>query len=274
LFSRATRAEFNALRKELQTKQYDIVLDAQGLVKSAFLSCFANGVRSGLDFKSARETLAAIAYQKRYEVNFYQHAVVRMRSLFSQALSYALPSTQPEFGLNKQTFLQKENAEKYIVFLHGTTWASKQWPEMYWMQLAQMAMDAGYRIKISGGSAEEMQRAERIAKAGGQVDVIPYLDIVNMAALLAHATAAVTVDTGFGHLAAALDVPTVSLYGSTNPAYTGALGKNSMHLSAQFACAPCYNRTCKLKEAAEVKPACYTTLKPAQVWEAVNMVRS
>jgi heptosyltransferase I len=274
MFSRDTRAGWGRLRKQWHEQHYDLILDAQGLIKSAFLALFAKGVRVGLDFNSAREALASLAYQRKYTVNFYQHAIVRMRSLFSQALRYDLPDTEPDFGLDRQLFQQasrhESDHEKYIVFLHGTTWTTKQWPETYWMQLADLAAQTGYRVKISGGNAEEVERAERIATYSTAVDVMPRLSILEMATLLANAKAAVAVDTGFGHLAAALNVPTISLYGPTNPVYTGALGKSSIHLAANFSCAPCLGRVCTYKEISAIAPACYAMLPPARVWEAVK----
>jgi heptosyltransferase-1 len=231
---------------------------------------------AGLDWGSAREPLASLVYQRKCTVNFYQHAVVRMRSLFSQALDYPLPETAPDFGLDRRQFnhvsaAMKEDG-KYIVFLHGTTWTSKQWPEAYWIKLSEMAARAGYRIKISSSYADEMERAGRIAKNGAAVDMLPNLNIPQMAELLANAEAAVAVDTGLGHLAAALGVPTVSIYGPTNPEYTGALGSSSVHTTASFPCAPCLARVCKYKEAAEVTPACYTTVRPEVVWEALSQL--
>ena len=100
IFSETTRAGWKTLRLALQEREYDLVLDAQGLIKSAFLSFFAKGTRAGLNVRSARESLASLAYQKKYSVNFYQHAIVRMRQLFSSALGYPLPETGPVFGLN------------------------------------------------------------------------------------------------------------------------------------------------------------------------------
>jgi heptosyltransferase-1 len=272
VFSSDTRAAWTAWRQALQSHPYDVILDAQGLAKSAFLTFFAKGPRAGLDWSSARESLASLAYQRKYTVNFYQHAIVRMRSLFSQALGYALPETPPDFGVERQPFAQQNNAGNYIVFLHGTTWTSKQWPEAYWVQLAEMVKQAGYRIKIGGGNAEEVARAQRIASQCDAVDVMPYLSISNMAALLANAKGAVAVDTGFGHLAAALTIPTVSIYGSTNPAYTGALGSKSIHLAAQFPCAPCLNRDCTYKQPSPETPACYTTIPPITVWKALQQI--
>lgn len=268
LFSQATRKEWAELRDNL-AQQYDLILDAQGLVKSAFLTFFTKGLRAGLDWGSARESLASVAYTRKCTVNFYQHAIHRMRSLFSQALLYDLPEHSPEFGIDLQQF-QAASSEKYLVFLHGTTWMTKQWPEEYWILLANLAGQSGYRIKISGGNDEEVARAQRIAQSSTFVDVLPRLSIAAMAKLLANAKGAVAVDTGFGHLAAALDVPTVSLYGATNPEFTGALGKASVHLAANFPCAPCLSRTCSFKDEADVTPACYGTVTPIQVWMAMK----
>jgi heptosyltransferase-1 len=266
IFSRDTVSGLLELRQRLHKKKYDLVLDAQGLVKSAFLSLLAKGNRAGLDFRSARESLASFVYDRKCKVNFYQHAVLRMRLLFSQALGYPMPETAPSFGLQANRLVSEGSNEKYIVFLHGTTWVSKEWPEEYWQQLAVLAADNGYRIKISGGNAKELARAKRIASSSNMVDALPRLKIAEMARLLANAKAAVAVDTGFGHLAAALDIPTISIYGSTNPEYTSALGKKSVHLAAEFPCAPCLQRTCSYRKPSVVTPACYSKVPPARVW--------
>ena len=270
IFSRATRTALKALRKRLHEQQYDLILDAQGLVKSAFLTFFAKGKRVGLDWESAREALASLAYQQKCTVNFYQHAIPRMRILFSEALGYTLPESPPDFGINRESLQKSNQAENYLVFLHGTTWMTKQWPMAYWIELAELVGQAGYRVKISGGSAEEMKRAEEIASQSTAVDVMPRLSISAMAEMLANAKAAIAVDTGLGHLAAALNVPTISLYGPTNPDYTGALGNSSIHLAAEFPCAPCLSRICTYKEPSAIIPACFGTLTPLRVWNRVR----
>lgn len=270
VFSARTRKEWGELRAKLRETQYDMILDAQGLVKSALLSFAARGTRVGLDWGSARESLASLVYQRKCTVNFYQHAVVRMRELFSKALAYPLPSTPPTFGLHLDRFRQFAAPEKYVVFLHGTTWASKLWPESYWQQLAKMVSARGFRVRLSGGNPAEVARAERIAAAcPDSVDVMPYLSIAEMAALLANAQAAIAVDTGFGHLASAMGVPTVSIYGSTNPDYTSAIGDRAVSLASDFSCSPCLARECTYRQAAEVTPACYTRIPPERVWNTV-----
>lgn len=264
IFSKDTQEQFKQLRERLRERSYDVILDAQGLVKSAWLTLLAKGTRAGLDWHSAREAPASLFYQKKCKVNFYQHAIVRMRSLFSQALEYQLPSNPPDFGVDSKQFVNT-NEEKYIVFLHGTTWVTKEWPETYWLELADKISQLGYRIKISGGSEQEVARAYRIAEHNRAVDVMPRLAISRMAELLSQAKAAVAVDTGLGHLSAALNVPTISIYGATNPEYTGALGNYSLQLAANFPCAPCLSRQCHYKKASNVSPACYAAITPEKI---------
>lgn len=273
VFSKASRDGWLALRRQLHQQDYDLVLDAQGLVKSALVTMLAKGIKAGLDWRSAREMPAALAYQKRYKVNFYQHAVTRMRSLFALALGYTLPDTSPDFAIHREQFGAASIENRYIVFLHGTTWASKQWPLSYWSELATIAGQAGLKVVVTGWSETEVTQAHEIAAGKPHVVVKPRLGLPDMCGLLANANSVVSVDTGLGHLAAALGVPTVSLYGSTNPDFTGALGKQSVHLAADFPCAPCLNRECTYTRPSSVKPACYTTVPPQLVWEKLNGVR-
>jgi heptosyltransferase-1 len=82
------------------------------------------------------------------------------------------------------------------------------------------------------GNAEEKARAERLSLHQPHVTVLPKLSIKALAHLLSHAKFNIAVDTGLGHLAAALSVPTISLYGPTDPALIGAIGENQFHLKA------------------------------------------
>lgn len=268
--SSQTNQEWQKTKSELKSKEYDLVLDAQGLVKSAFLTFFTRGKTAGLDWSSARESLASLFYQAKYKVNFHQHAVIRMRSLFSLALDYDMPDQAPTFGLHREHFVDSEKQRPYLVFLHGTTWQTKKWPENYWLELARLANQAGLRVKITGGNEKEMAFAKRIARASKSVDVIARSPIMEMANLLANARGVVAVDTGFGHLAAALSVPTVSLYGATNPKYTGAIGASSLQLEASHPCSPCLKKYCSYKGPAKVYPACFASLPPKKVWQALS----
>lgn len=272
LFSKQTYQEWKKFLNELRANEYDFVIDAQGLLKSAFVTRFTKGIRYGFDKNSAREWLAPIFYQKTFPVEKKQHAVTRVRDLFSQALGYSLPTTTPSYGVDRKRFYDEKNNEKYLVFLHGTTWETKHWPEEYWSQLANIANQKGFSIKLPWGNAAEKERAERIAAKNSNVVVLPRLDLAGMASVLAGANSIVAVDTGLCHLAAALDVPTVSLYGPTNPVLTGALGQSQIHLSAKLPCTPCMNRTCTLQSTTPtVTPPCFATVSPVDVWNALRL---
>lgn len=269
LLSRRVQQEIYTFWQALRAEQYDLVLDAQGLLKSAMFTRIARGKRGGLDWGSAREPLASLWYQKRCTVNFYQHAIVRMRSIFSQLLHYPLPETVPAYGIARQQFLDAIVEQDYLVFLHGTSWDNKLWPEFYWQALAKKAAQIGLGVKLLWGNATEQARANRLAKQAENITVLPRQDLKGSAKVLANARAIVALDTGFAHLAAALDVPTVSLYGPTNPEYSGALGHNQICLAADFPCAPCLKRECSYPGQASTQPACFSTLPPEKVWETL-----
>ena len=75
----------------MQANQYDAVIDAQGLFKSAFFATrLANGVKHGYDWKSIREPIASFFYDKKHAISYQQHAVERIRQLFAQALSLSI----------------------------------------------------------------------------------------------------------------------------------------------------------------------------------------
>jgi len=116
------------------------------------------------------------------------------------------------------------------------------------------------------GTHREKMRAERLAHAGAKV--LPKLTINEMAHLLQQAQGCVAVDTGLGHVAAAVGAPTVSLYGPTHPGLTGAIGKHQQHLSVQKNCAPCFKKTCRFIDA-PILPPCFMTLSPEQVWSSL-----
>jgi len=267
IFSRKTFAEVRNFFKTLRLQQYDLVIDAQGLMKSALLTRFSKGLRCGLDNKSAREPRASWFYQKQFFVDKNQHAITRVRQLFAKILQYPCPGQVPEYGIDKQK-LMTANHERYLVFLHGTTWATKHWPEENWMALGKKINAAGFNIKLPWGNTEERQRAQRIA---GQckADVLPRLGLVEIAKVLAGAAAIVAVDTGLGHLAAAFNIPTISLYGPTNPVLTGALGESQIHLASDYHCAPCLKKECAIDKIS-VTPPCFNALGIGVVWEELN----
>jgi heptosyltransferase-1 len=264
--------EWHQFEQRLRQQYYDKIIDAQGLLKSAFLTAKAQGLRCGLDRHSAREPLATFAYQQRYAIPPNQHAVTRVRQLFAKVLDYALPNTSPDYGISHyfQVSTSLHSKQPTLIFLHGTTWVTKHWPDSYWLALAQKASDAGFRIRLPWGNVKEYERAQRIAAIDNpNISLIPKTNLHGIAKELAQARAIIGVDTGLAHLAAALAVPSVTLYGATQPSRTGTYGQQQKHLQSHFACAPCFKKKCTYKGTSTIYPECYQELSVARVWNAI-----
>lgn len=223
--------EWRRFKQRLGETRYDLVIDAQGLLKSAWLTRYVKAPVAGLDRDSAREPLASRFYNRAYAVPKEQHALERVRQLFAQALDYPLPAGIGDYGLNRAQ-LADSAPQPYLLFLHGTTWASKHWPEANWRALAEQMSEQGWAIRLPWGNELEKARAERIAAGIEHTAVLPKLNLAGVAKVIAGASACVAVDTGLGHLAAALDVPSISLYGPTLPGRVGAYGRSQVHLCA------------------------------------------
>tara|TARA_R110002012_G_scaffold321006_1_gene547074 strand:+ start:3681 stop:4745 length:1065 start_codon:yes stop_codon:yes gene_type:complete len=284
LWQALSSGEWRDFKRKISDVEYDLVIDAQGLLKSALLSRYARGMVVGLDKESAREPLASRFYGEKVEVPWGQHAVERTRQLFAQALGYSVPEGLGEYGLAPPSAAEHAtDSAPYVVFLHGTTWVTKHWPERYWQELARQVTDLGLQVKLPWGSLPEQTRAQHIAQGLEAVQVLPRLPLAGIAEVLAGAKACVAVDTGLGHLAAALDVPTLSLFGPTNPGFTGAYGHAQQHLASDFACAPCLRKTCNYQptpmdaqqfDLASEQPLCFTRLAPDHVLAQLQTLMS
>lgn len=232
LLKNCYHGNIRAFYHQLREKTYDYVLDAQGLLKSALIARLSRGQRCGLDFRSARETMAAFFYQRRVAVNFQQHAVTRMRQLFALSLGYSLSEMKPNYGINIPGLSMNTADERVpqILFLHGTAQKKKEWAEHYWRSLAKKCVSEGKEVLLPWGNLQEQQRAERIASGIPKVSVLPKASLLDLATILKQVCCVVAVDTGLGHLAAALGTPTISLYGPTDPKFIGTCGNHQVHL--------------------------------------------
>ena len=229
-FSAAVKAERKAFREAVQAEEYDVIIDAQGLVKSAALvTRLARGIKHGMDWQSAREPLASLFYNQRHSVPKQQHAVERTRELFALSLGYSKPQSQGDYAI-AQHFLNHLNADagQYAVFLHATTRDDKHWPEANWRELIGLLAASGIRIKLPWGAPHEEARAKRLADGFDYVEVLPRMSLEEVARVLAGAKFVVSVDTGLSHLTAALDRPNITLYGPTDPGLIGGYGMNQL----------------------------------------------
>ncbi len=252
-FGSETRQQRCDFKRVLQSRDYDIIIDAQGLVKSAALvTRVAKGEKHGMDSKTAREPFACWFFDKKHQVSKQQHAVERIRELFALSLGYEKPQSQGDYAIASR-FLsaQPVEAEDYLVFLHATTRADKHWPEEHWRELIGLVAPSGLKIKLPWGADHEYHRAVRLAAGFDHVEVLPKLSLEQVAGILARARAVVSVDTGLSHLTAALDRPNITLYGPTDPGLIGGYGQNQIALRAD-------------------KTRNITTISAADVYSALN----
>lgn len=217
----ATWRELAALRHRLQAAPYGMILDTQGLLKSAWLGSLARGVHIGYDKSCVREALATHFYDRSYRVDPDAHAVVRYRNLAAQA--FDLPPDLPLlYGLPQPDAAPAwAPAGSYAVLLHATSRDEKLWPEDDWTALGAHLQRSGLTAVLPWGNIEEFERATRLAERIPDAMVSPRMRLTEAAALLAQSRLTIGVDTGLVHLATAVGVPTIGIYCGSDPARNG-----------------------------------------------------
>lgn len=233
--------EFGTFTEAIRSASYDCVIDAQGLLKSAWMTRLNTASSYGYDAQSIREPLASRFYGHRLVVSRQLHAVDRTRQLFAGALGYSLVASAPNYGLALEGKPLLDSP--HVFLLHGTTWATKHYPEQGWHLISRRLQEHGFTPVVTWGNEQEKQRALRLAETGAQV--LAKTGLRQLAGYLRGADGAISVDTGLGHLATALDVPLVGLYGPTNPDLSGIYGARQLSLKADYHCAPCMKKNCR-----------------------------
>jgi heptosyltransferase-1 len=232
-WSSHVRAERMALRERLRSVRYDVVLDMQALLKSAWLVRQARGVRHGLDWRSAREPLASLFYDVRHRVDFWQSAVIRQRALAGLTLGYT-PVGRPDFGL--QQFVRHARTEytdgvvrgktpsDYAVIMPSASRADKLWPEEDWRAVFERLLGSGCRLRLLAGNDQEAERAALLISGMESAEVVPRMSLTSVARILAGSRLMVGLDSGLTHLSAALGRPTIGIYRASTPIRTPLVG--------------------------------------------------
>ena len=270
-FSRANIAEFLSFWKLLRRERYDVVIDAQGLIKSAVFARFAKlhkgGQRAGFSGASIKESPAAKLYKVKIDVARDQHAVDRLRRLFAGVFKYSANASAPNFDLD---FATADGVEPGAILLfHGTTWPTKHLPDQVWRDLVELANSSGYPVKVAWGSELEKKRAHWVVDGKNNAEVLAKSTLGDLAQELNRASGAIAVDTGLGHLAGALGVPCVSVYGSTDAGLTGTVGVNQLHMQSTYACSPCLMKNCPKLTDKISTPPCYNELSAQVLWQTL-----
>lgn len=216
--ARSERAEF---KKIVRQTKYDIVLDMQALMKSVWVVRQTLGERHGLDWKSARERIASLFYNKRHHVEFWQPAVIRQRELAALALGYSYEGP-PDFAL--QAFTDGVEIQNYAVVMPSASRDDKLWPEEDWHAALDLLVEHGLELRVLAGNAKEAERAAELVKKYPNVEFLVGLPLKEVAHQLAAARLMIGLDSGLTHLSAALGRPTIGIYCASTPVRTPLTG--------------------------------------------------
>lgn len=243
------RAYFQCI-KLLKKKNYDLIIDVQGLLKTSFfITSFINGIKHGMNYVSARESISSYFLHHRHYINKYQHAIKRIRQLFAYSLKYSVPCLSEVYNIDYLFPRKVNNISPYLIFFHSTTQLKKHWLEANWKIIIQYSIDAGYYVKLPCWTCDEVLRVKRLSKQCGhhRISILSSLTLHQIATQISEATAVISVDTGLSHLTAALSCPSLTLYGPTNPQLIGTYGINQHILYSKTKKMECITALCVWK---------------------------
>jgi heptosyltransferase I len=232
--------ELRRFTRELRAKQFDLVLDLQGLFRSGWLARKTRApVRIG--FSNARE-LAWAFYTHRVPVDtLEQHAIDRYLKLArfigcDGPVKYVFPHTETD-----RAEIRSLAPPAYAVLAPGTNWPTKRWPiERFAMLPAALKQRFGLESVVIGGPSE----TGLASQIPGATNLAGKTSLRRLCALIERAAVVVSNDSGPMHIAAALDRPLVALFGPTNPMRTGPHNRPDAVLKLDIPCSPCYSRKC------------------------------
>ena len=199
---------------------YDLVIDAQGLLKSAITARLLGKPVAGFDKDSIREKAAAWFYDVKVACAYDANTIDRNVLVISQPLGVNIT---PEQILNKKPFLFFSDTDQSytdflstdkhnIILVISSTWESRNYPAEKFVAVAEALQQ---NCLVIWGNAQEKQKAEWMATQSNTIKVMPKLDLNGLKALIAHADLLIGNDTGPTHMAWALNKPSITLFGPT-----------------------------------------------------------
>lgn len=276
LFSPATWREIAAAVTEIRKRDYDVVLDLQGTIKSSVAARLAKSARHvGFATSALKEKAASLFYSERVGVNGSPpHIIDRHLRLLSALDIDADPIVERDFPIVVPNEMDEAAAAKlealgfsdYVVLNPGASWVTKRWdPEKFGALAAAIAEEWKLPSLVVWGPGEEdlarrivsaSSAAAKLAPATGVRDVIPYIR---------RARLFVSGDTGPMHLASACGVPVLGIFGPTDPARNGPFGAGDEVVWKNVPCGPCYKHRCP-----GYGTVCMTSIEVDDVLEAVR----
>ena len=202
--------------------KYDLVIDMQGLIKSSFVSRVIPSAKTvGFDKKSLRESVASIFYSHKYTIDYEENIIIRNLTLLSKSLNFTF---EKKDILNKEYFLYSAIKYKYkklsnilknVIIIPGASHQSKCYSFEKYIELTNKF---SANFLIIWGNANEKLLAEKIKKLSPKVHIVEKLSLDELISLTTQVDLVIGGDTGPTHMAWALYIPSITLFGST-PGY-------------------------------------------------------
>jgi heptosyltransferase-1 len=267
-WGRQVRGQIRALRRDLASFGADFVLDPQSNQKSWWVCRLSPGERIVLEDRQVRKDATRRMSRLRvFPSDSTVHVSARALALLEPLrvpvrgtapdARYLIAQSSPAAG----EFLARQ-ARPFALYHPGAGWGNKAWGEERFARLAdRLLRSSGIQPIVSWGPGDEA-RADSLAETLG-APKIPASDFADLARIISEARFFAAGDTGPLHLADALGVPTIGLFGPTDPARNGPSGREGLTFFAALPCAPC------LRRYGETKP-CLTAIDPDAVAEAVQ----
>jgi heptosyltransferase I len=269
-FSGPHPAALRRLVRQLRTIPFDLVVDVQGLAKSAIWVALARSPRK-VGYHRTRELSYLPLTERVPPFDPEAHAVHRYLNL---AHYLGAPPANPRFRLSLDanvdlSALIPAAAGRPLAVLHpGARWATKLWPAAAWANLAARLHHRGFQVAVTGSRADrELVAAIQAPDPAPLINLAGATSLAQLAAVLRQARLAVTTDTGAMHLAAALGTPVAALFGPTAPWRTGPYGSGHQVVRLGLTCSPCFKRQCPA-------PRCLTDLTPDMIAAACEKILS
>jgi len=270
-----TAAAWLETRRELRARNYDVALDFQGLLKSAALARLSGAKRViGFDRASLREGMAAPLYTERVEVDDSRHVIRKNLQLVASIVGAqgATAFERLEFPLavtasaGIQQFL-KSAKTPFALLNPGAAWPNKRWPPDRFAAVARHLRDRHGLSSVVLWGPGELDAANAIVRdSGGSAQLAPETGLPDLVGLAQHARLMISGDTGPTHIAGALGVPIVALFGPTTPVRNGPWSPDDISIERYAQCDCHYQRECKHGES----KWCLATITVDEVTAAID----
>lgn len=244
------RAATMATLRTIRSREYDVVLDLQGLLKSAVTARLVGGKRTiGFARRQLREPLAGLFYSDAIDTSATTHIIEKNLAVLG---ALGMTTTTPEFSLDIPPSAAADEVRArvgepgYVVLNPGAAWPNKRWPASRFGALAaSVRATSGLRSVVLWGPGEEALADEVVAASEGAAERSPRTGILDLFAVTRGARLVVSGDTGPLHIAAAVGTPVVALFGPTFPERNGPWQADDISLSEASRCECHYQRTCR-----------------------------